>query len=211
MASAFPVEDACEAAENLLAALVREPLIPVRASFGEGAVQAEFRKAPPGESLRLLSQDDAGRVEALSSIVRFLPQRHWTRTHTEILLDELRKGSARALAIVPAGSDGLVSYLDYEPPAGDEVEIGFCMTHPDWRRRGLMTRLMATAVCAFFGFHMLVTTSQSNTAMQRTLLKLGFRLKEYCPDDRTNGEATLVFARAAATPFDLAVPTALAG
>lgn len=74
-----------------------------------------------------------------------------------------------------------------------------------------MTRLVATIVCAFFGFRMVVTTSQSNAAMQRTLLRLGFRLQKNCPDDRTNGEATLIFVRPAATPFDLAVPAALAG
>ena len=58
---------------------------------------------------------------------------------------------------------------------------------------------------------MLVTTSESNDAMQRTLLKLGFLLREYLPDDRVNGEATLVLERAAATPFDLTLPSALTG
>lgn len=202
-----PGEGGADAA--LLVALQRRPLAVVRAAAEGTGVAAELRPCPGGERLRLLTPAAATQVRALSDSVRFLPKWSWKLPQTEMLLKGFGCGRWRGLALLPPRGDELVSYLDFalrpeQDPNRGEVEIGFCMTHPDWRGRGLITRLLGVLLLLHFDRDFRVSTHEANTAMARALRRFGFAVVEERPDDRVNGETTLYLTRRAWTPFDLA-------
>lgn len=197
-----PGEAGADAA--LLTALQARPLAVVRASDGPAGVLAELRPCPGGERLRLLTPAASEQVRALSDAVRFLPKWSWKLPQTEMLLRGFGCGRWRGMALLPPRGDQLISYLDYAlRPEQEGVEIGFCMTHPDWRGRGLITRLLGGLLLLHFDRDFRVSTHEANVAMARALRRFGFVVVERRPQDRINGETTLYLTRAAWTPFDL--------
>jgi|GEM_PF-1918627 len=205
-----PGEAGADAA--LLVALQRRPLAVVRARPEGTGVGATLRPCVGGERLRLLTPAAAAEVRALSESVRFLPKWSWKLPQTEMLLKGFGSGRWRGMALLPPRGDQLVSYLDFalrsdrgpdQGPDRGEVEIGFCMTHPDWRGRGLISRLLGVLLLLHFDCDFRVSTHEANTPMARALRRFGFAVVEERPDDRINGETTLYLTRAAWTPFDL--------
>lgn len=146
-------------------------------------------------------------VYALSRAIEFLPKRNWKRSHSEMLISGLRSGHWKGLA--QAGDDAagaIVSYTDYRlRPEKAEVEIGFCMTHPDWRRMGKLKRALGILVVMYFDWDFRVSTYEGNGPMAHLLRQLGFTLTLRIPDDRINGDATLYFTRTSGTPFNMTV------
>ena len=162
-------------------------------SFGSNAHRSPIFRVEPGHF-------DA--IHALSQTVAFLPKRNWTRPHADMLISGLRSGHWKGLA--QGRESEIVSYTDYRlRPERAEVEIGFCMTHPDWRRRGKLKRTLGLLVVMYFDWDFRISTFEGNLPMTSLLRQLGFSLGQRLPDDRIDGDATLYFARSAGTPFDL--------
>ena len=140
----------------------------------------------------------------LSEAVRFLPKVAWRLTHTDMLMSGFRSGKWRGLALQDPQSGLLVSYLDYaREEESQEIEIGFCMTHPDWRSQGLVTRLLASLLLLHFDHAFRISTHEANHAMSRALQHFGFTVSAHLPKDRINGETTLYLTREAWTPISL--------
>ncbi|WP_366554616.1 GNAT family N-acetyltransferase [Aquibaculum sediminis] len=194
-----PTEDG----ERLRALLEGEALCPQAAVRQGDEVEARLAPCPSGEPLRFLSPDAEATIRALSEAIRFLPKVTWKTSHTEMLVKGLRDGRWHGMALEHRETK-LVSYLDYcLREELNEVEIGFCMTHPDHRGRGLVSRLLASLLLLHFHRDFRVSTHESNLPMSRALARFGFTVIEERPRDRINGETTLYLIRKAGTGFSL--------
>ncbi|MDF2095514.1 GNAT family N-acetyltransferase [Aquibaculum arenosum] len=193
-----------EDGERLRALLEGKALCPLAAVCQGDEVEARLAPCPSGEPLRFLSPDAEETIRALSEAIRFLPKVTWKTSHTEMLLNGLRDGRWHGMALEQQKTANLVSYLDYcLREELNEVEIGFCMTHPDHRGRGLVSRLLASLLLLHFHRDFRVSTHESNLPMSRALARFGFTVVEERPRDRINGETTLYLTRKAGTGFPL--------
>jgi ribosomal protein S18 acetylase RimI-like enzyme len=189
--------------DALLGILLGRPWNPVRAKMNGAAVSVDLVLARRGERLCLISAEDAVQVGRLAASVHILPRRAWQRSHDEVLLDDLRRGYRTGVALVAAEGGDLICYFDYVPPQDGEIDLGFALTRPDWRGRGLVVRLMATLLLSFFSLRFVCSTAESNRPVQKILRRFGFVLDRLEPNDRVNGEATLIFTRQPGVAFDL--------
>lgn len=183
--------------------LRERPVAVLSAEAAGDAVVLELEPRRGGERLRWLDPGAIDQVRRLSEAVRFLPKVGWKLPQTEMLLKGFGGGRWQGMALEAPGREMLVSYLDFALKEEGEVEVGFCMTHPDWRGRGLVTRLLAGLLLLHFDRDFRISTHESNKAMARALEHFGFAVAECRPADRINGETTLYLTRAAWTPFDL--------
>lgn len=190
--------------EILRAKLADSVLRVTDAEQTDGLVTTSLERDESGLRLCFLSPGSEAPVRRLSEAVRFLPKVAWRLTHTDMLLSGFRSGRWRGLGLQDPDSDRLVSYLDYTwKEEAAEIEVGFCMTHPDWRGRGLVTRLLASLLLLHFDHPVRISTHETNTAMSRALQHFGFTVSARLPRDRINGETTLYLIRNAWTPFTL--------
>lgn len=191
--------------KSLCAKLDETDLTVVEAQERETEVVATLqRDCEEGLRLRFLPSEAEPEVERLSEAVCFLPKVSWRLAHTDMLLNGFRSGKWHGIGLQDPRGKQLVSYLDYavKKEAG-EVEVGFCMTHPDWRGRGLVTRLLAVLVLLYFDHSFRISTHEANVAMSRALRHFGFSVSTRLPRDRINGEMTLYLTRTPGTAFDL--------
>jgi len=189
---------------ELHALLAGSDLCVSRVSRADDGVAAKLRRDDRGLPLRFLPPEDEELIRVLSEAVSFLPKVSWRGAHTDMLLKGFRSGKWRGLGLLDPRTGSLVSYLDYAlAPEGREVEIGFCMSHADWRGQGLVTRLIASLILLYFDHRFRISTHESNHAMSRALQPFGFVISTRLPGDRINGETTLYLDRRAWRPFSL--------
>lgn len=178
-------------------------VVSARRSPEFGPLQIGWRPADDGLAFRTLDISDWDTLVApLAHAVTFLPKRSWKTDHIPMLHNGLVCGRWLGTGLVD-GDGRLVSYLDHCWREDGYAEIGFCMTHPDHRGRGLMTRLLTHLMLRCFAFDFQVSTHQHNAAMIAALAHFGFHVKEARLGERINGEASLYMRRAADQPFDL--------
>lgn len=193
--------------DRMQALLTEGDLIVSDAEESEGGVAANLIRDESGLRLAFLTSEAELHVQELSEAVRFLPKVTWRLPHTDMLLTGFRSGRWHGLGLYASEGKQLVSYLDYSVKLeGQEIEIGFCMTHPEWRSRGLVKRLLASLLLLYFDHTFRISTHESNLAMSRALEHFGFTVNARLPRDRINGETTLYLIRKAASPFTLAEP-----
>lgn len=167
-------------------------------------VAIRFESDEFGLHLCFLSPEAEAQVRELAEAVSFLPKVSWRLPHTDMLLSGIRSGKWQGLALQDPRGDQLVSYLDFtQKGPAKEIEIGFCMTHPQWRARGLVTRLLANLLLLYFDYSFRVSTHESNQAMSRALQRFGFSVCSQLPRDRINGETTLYLTRKEWQTFSL--------
>lgn len=164
-----------------------------------------LRWLPPPEGLRLrwIGPDAQSRRLArdLATAVRFLPKRRWSRCHVEMLDRGLSLGAWWGLAWQDVESGRLASYLDVRIDPQRPAEIGFCMTEPAFRNRGLLQSLLSVAVALWAREEIYVSTHEANLPMRQVLAHFGFVTEESKEGERVNGEASLYCRRPADTAF----------
>jgi len=188
--------------DSLYVRLVKSDLRVIEAQGADGLVTTRLERDPDGLRLLFLRPEAEASVRRLSEAVQFLPKVSWRLPHTEMLLSGFRSGKWHGLALEDPRSSRLVSYLDYTWKA-EEIEIGFCMTHPDWRGRRLVTRLLASLLLLYFDYSFRISTHEANHAMSGALRHFGFTVTARLPKDRVNGETTHYLVRAPWTAFSL--------
>lgn len=151
---------------------------------------------------RLAGEEGAERAIRLARRVSFLPKRRWSRNHVAMLANGLACGKWEGLALVDDGDGRIVSYVDYKS-GPSAIEIGFCMTDPDYRRLGLSSRLVGILVATNLRRDFKISTYGANVAMASVLQPLSFEVTERVANDRIDGDETIYLCRRADVPIDL--------
>ena len=175
----------------------------LRLDAGKDEPLLRWLPPPEGVRLRWIGPDAESRRLArdLATAIRFLPKRRWSRCHVEMLDRGLSLGAWWGLAWQDLDSGCLASYLDVRIDPQRPAEIGFCMTDPAFRNRGLLQSLLSVAVALWAKEEIYVSTHEANLPMRQVLAHFGFVVEEAKDDERINGEASLYCRRPAGTGF----------
>lgn len=180
-----------------------ETLGELRLDLGADELLLRWQSPPEGMRLRWIGPDAESRRLArdLATAIHFLPKRRWSRCHIEMLDRGLSFGAWWGLAWQDVDSGTLASYLDVRIDPQRPAEIGFCMTDPAFRNRGLLQSLISVAVALWAREEIYVSTHEANAPMRQVLAHFGFVTQRTKEDERVNGEASLYCRRPAGTGF----------
>jgi RimJ/RimL family protein N-acetyltransferase len=137
-----------------------------------------------------LNADYYQQIKLLANKVIFLPKISWDKTADEMIIDGLKSKKWIAIGFVDYDSKKIASYLDYKI-RDDTIEIGFCMTDPEYQLQKLMSKLFDYLIFQKYkNYNFKIGTYEGNNSMIAVINKYNFKLEEK-KKDRIDGRNTL--------------------